>query len=346
MCFCVFLFKVFKAIEKACVDLLIFSILKLSNGGTVRFIALFLMFLPFTAMAEVLPLYDALRGTYTACVGIDEELADLKKKAGINTAVTVVGTATGVGATVTGVVKSSKDSKIESLEIKLEQLREIESKNQQQESVENNFDAFASEFETSYSSIAQQLKDYQSEIDKLTEQSKNLGNWRTGLLAGSTATNIAGAAISGTNKVSAGLKEQINSCISAVDTLQQSMMQARLNGEDITEAQRIVEACKEYEYVDTSKIDNRAKGAMISSVVGATTGLAGTITSATANTDKTRNDNTASGNQKEKNLNTASNVLSGVTTVASATATGFNAAQISAIKKVAEVAEKCTGVLK
>lgn len=346
MCFCVFLFKVFKAIKNACVNLLIFSILKLSNGGTVRFIALFLMFLPFTAMAEVLPLYDALRATYTACVGIDEELSDLKKMAGINTAVTGVGTATGVGATVTGLVKSSKDGKIEELEIKLEKLREIESKNQQQESERNDFDAFASEFEAQYESIARQLKDYQSEIDKLTEQSKKLGNWRTGLLAGSTATNIAGAAISGTNKVGVGLKEQINSCISAVDSLQQSIMQARLNGEDITEAQSIIEACKEYEYVDLSKIDNRAKGAMVSSVVGATTGLAGTIISASANTDKTRNNNTDSGKQKEKNLNTAANVLSGVTTAASATATGFNAAQISAIKKVAEVAEKCTGVLK
>ena len=230
MCFYVFLFKVFKAIKNACVNLLIFSILKLSNGGTVRFIALFLMFLPFTAMAEVLPLYDALRATYTACVGIDDELADLKKMAGINTAVTGVGTATGVGATVTGLVKASKDSKIEELEIKLEKLREIETKNQQQESEGNDFDAFASEFEAQYESIARQLKDYQSEIDKLTEQSKNLGNWRTGLLAGSTATNIAGAAIAGTNKVSVGLKEQIDTCIKAVDDLQQSMMQARLNG--------------------------------------------------------------------------------------------------------------------
>ena len=311
-----------------------------------RLIALFLMFLPFTAIADVLPLYDALRATYTACVGIEDELAGLKKMAGINTAVTGGGTATGVGATVTGLVKASKDSKIEELEIKLEKLREIEGKNQQQESVENDFETFAAEFETSYSSIAQQLKDYQSEKDKLTKQSKNLGNWRTGLLAGSTVTNIAGATIAATNKASVGLKEQINSCISAVGDLQQSMMQARLNGEDITEAQSIVESCKEYEYVDISKINNRANGATISSVVGATTGLAGTITSATANTDKTRNDNTDSGKQKEKNLNTASNVLSGVTTVASATATGFNVAQISAIKKVAAVAEKCTGVLK
>ena len=323
--------------------MLIFSILKLSNGGTVRFIALFLMFLPFTAMADVLSLYDALRATYTACVGIEDELADLKKMAGINTAVTGVGTATGVGATATGLVKSSKDNKIEELEVKLEKLREIESNNQDEENTANDFAAFSTEFDSSYSSIKQQLKDYQSEIDKLTEQSKKLGNWRTGLLAGSTVTNIAGAAIAGTNKVSVGLREQINTCISAVDSLQQSMMQARLNGADITEAQSIVDACGEYKYVDVSKIDNRAKGSMISSIVGATTGLAGTITSATANT---RNDNTEEGRQKEKNLNTASNVLSGVTTAASATATVFNATQISAIKKVAEVAEKCTGVLK
>lgn len=305
-----------------------------------------LILLPVAASAEVSTLYDALRATYTACVGIDDELADLKKMAGINTAVTGVGTATGVGATVTGLVKASKDSKIEELEVKLEKLREIESRNQQQGNNNNNYNDFLINFENSYPNIKQQLKEYQSEIDKLTEQSKKLGNWRTGLLAGSTVTNIAGAAISGTNKVSIGLKEQIDGCISAVDALQQSMMQARLNGEDISEAQSIVDACKEYEYVDVSKIDNRAKGAMISSVVGATTGLAGTITSATANAPKTRDNNTEEGKQKEKNLNTASNVLSGVTTVASATATGFNAAQISAIKKVAEVAEKCTGVLK
>lgn len=310
-----------------------------------RFIAIFLILLPFSAMAEVLPLYEALRSTYSACVGIDDELADLKKMAGINTAVTGVGTAAGVGATATGLVKASKDKEIEELEIKLEKLREIENKNQTQENA-NSYDAFMEEFESEYYSIAQQLRDYQSKIDKLTQQSNKLGNWRTGLLAGSTATNIAGAAIAGTNKVDVGLKEQIDMCISAVDALQQSMMQARMDGEDITEAQSIVEACSEYKYVDLSKIDNRAKGAMISSVVGATTGFSGTVVSASANAPKTRDDDTEEGKQKEKNLNTAANVLSGVTTAASATATVFNATQISVIKKVAEVAEKCTGVLK
>ena len=49
---------------------------------------------------------------------------------------------------------------------------------------------------------------------------------------------------------------------------------------------------------------------------------------------------------KEKNLNTTANILAGASTVASATATVFNATQISAIKKVAEVAQQCTEVLK
>ena len=107
----------------------------------------------------------------------------------------------------------------------------------------------------------------------------------------------------------------------------------------MSEAQSIYTACHEYDYVDITPINKRGKGALVSSAVGATTGLVGTVTSAMANTDKTRNDNTESGKQKEKNLNTAANVLSGAATV-------FNATQISAIKKVANVAAVCTGVLK
>lgn len=66
----------------------------------------------FPAVASVLTLDDALRATYTACVGIDEELTDLKKMAGINTAITGVGAATGVGATVVGIVKEKTDKKL------------------------------------------------------------------------------------------------------------------------------------------------------------------------------------------------------------------------------------------
>lgn len=312
--------------------------------ATTKFLSLVVALTSATfAHAEVLPLDDALRATYTACVGIDDELADLKKMAGINTAVTAVGTATGTGATVVGLVKASKDKEVE---VKLEKLREIEQRNPDLDSSDDEWDSFSANMQSQLEEAKKEIEQYQAEIEKLTKQSKSLGNWRTGLMAGSTATNVAGAIIAGNNKVDADLQTQINSCKKAVDELQRSMMQARFDGVDISEAQGIVNACKEYNYVDISKINTRAKGAMVSSIVGATTGLAGTVTSAVANTDKTRNDNTDAGKQKEKNLNTASNVLAGTTAVASATATVFNATQISAIKKVAVVAEKCTEVLK
>ena len=308
-----------------------------------RIITLIFVIFPFMASANVLPLNDALRATYTACVGIDDELSDLKTMAGINTAITSVGMATGVGATVTGLVKADKDKQIE---VKLEKLREIEQKNPDLQSTDAEWDNFESGLTTELANAKIEVEKYQAEIEKLNKQSKKLGNWRTGLMAGATTTNVAGAIIAGTNKVDGDLKTQIDNCIGSVKTLQNSIMQARLNGEDVSEAETIASACGEYEYVDVSKINNRAKGAFVSSTVGAATGLAGTITSATANSNKIRDAQGDAAQQKEKNLNTASNVLAGATTVASATATVFNATQISAIKKAAAVAEKCTGVLK
>ena len=308
-----------------------------------RFVALLCCFMPLVAHADILSLDDALRATYTACVGIDDELADLKKMAGINTAVTAVGTAAGAGATVVGIVKVNKDKQIANLEKELEKLKEITRGNP---TPEINRAEMLAQMQDYYDANKDEKRDIEDEIEKLNRQSKRLGNWRTGLIAGATATNVAGAIIAGNNKVDKDLKAQIDECRASVNTLRQSMMQARIKGEDVQEANEIIAACSEYDYVDVSKINNRAKGAMISSIVGATTGAAGTVTSAIANTDKTRNDNTDAGKQKEKNLNTAANVLSGATTVASATATVFNATQISAIKKVATIAEKCTGVLK
>ncbi|MBO7066751.1 MAG: hypothetical protein J6W40_03965 [Alphaproteobacteria bacterium] len=296
------------------------------------------------AHADVLPLDSALRATYTACVGIDDDLSDLKKMAGINTAVTGVGTAVGAGATVVGIVKANKDAKAEELEQLIKELHDME--DGKEPPTETQKQAFLKEVEESYDTAIKDITTAQAELEKLNKQSKSLGNWRTGLMAGGTATNIAGAIIAGNNKVDADLQTQIDSCRTAVHELRSSIMQARMNGEDVSEAEEIASACGEYDYVDVSPINKRGKGAMVSSIVGATTGVAGTVTSAMANTDATRNDNTDAGKQKEKNLNTASNILAGATTAASATATVFNATQISAIKKVATVAEKCTGVLK
>lgn len=294
--------------------------------------------------ANALSLDDALRATYTACVGIDDELADLKKMAGINTAITAVGTAAGAGATITGVVKASTDQEIEELEKIMAEIDEM-SKNMEP-MTEKEIMTFMSEFNRGYDTELASTDAIETELEQLNAKSKKLGNWRTGLMAGSTATNVAGAIIAGTNKVDEDLNTQIKNCLIAVGDLRGAMMQARMNGTDISEAQSIVDACGEYEFADLGKINKRATGAAISAGVGATTGLVGTITSASANSDNVRGDNTDAGKKKEKNLNVASNILAGTTTAASATATVFNATQIKAIKQVAEIAQKCTGVLK
>lgn len=297
-----------------------------------------------TLHADILPLNDALRATYTACIGIDENLADLKKMAGINTAITSVGTATGIGATVTGIVKSSKDAEIEELEKILEELEKMYVETEPMSDAD--FATFMSGFNKEYDKALNNKESIQSEIDKLETQSKSLGNWRTGLMAGSTATNLAGAIIASKNTTDGDITEQIEACKVAVNNLRQSIVQARISGENISEAEQIANACGQYEFIDLSKINTKAKGAMISSAIGTATGITGTIVSASANTDKVRSDNSDAGKQKEKNLNLGSNILAGATTAASATATVFNATQIAAIKKVAEVATNCTGVLK
>ncbi|MDE6250187.1 MAG: hypothetical protein K2M34_00945, partial [Alphaproteobacteria bacterium] len=183
--------------------------------------------------------------------------------------------------------------------------------------------------------------------DVYKTQVKNVGNWRTGLLAGSTARNFAGAIISGNNKIKTDMRGAIDDCIAAIDALKNARMQAHISDPhaDLSTADAIISACSQWRHVDLSKINNRANGAMWSSVTGATLGTAGTVTSAIANSNGVRTDASEDGRKKEKNLNTASNVLAVGTSVASATATVFNATQISAIKQASNVADECEGAL-
>ena len=262
--------------------------------------------------------------------------------AGINTGVQAVGTGIGVGATVVGVVKASKDKEIEEYEKLIEKIK-TESKKHEASSEEEKA-KFLSAFFAQYKPKSE--KEVKSEIAKKTKESKKLGNWRTGLLATNTATNVAGAILASQSGQNKDLQVMVKNCLESVDALNMSIGQARINGEDVSEAKEIASACGEYRTVDVSSISKRATGAMAASIVGAATGATGTITSAVANTDKIRNDNTNVGKKKEKDLNTASNVLAGATAVASATSTVFSGTQIAAIKRVANVASKCEGVLK
>lgn len=291
---------------------------------------------------------DAIQNVRDKCIGISSRLDKMKTMAGINTAVTGVGTGVGVGATVVGAVKASKDKKIEEYEQAIAVLQDAGVR--PIETDEEFAEIFGGFLIESGDDGLRQAGLMIQQKHRAEKQSKSLGNWRTGLLAVNTATNITGVAIAGTNRVDDDLMGHINLCLQSVGVLRSTLMQARLDNAAVdayalSRAQEIVDACGEWEYVDFSKINNRAKGATISSGVGAGTGLTGTIVSAVANSDKVRSDDTDSGKVKEKNLNTTANALAETATVATGVATVFNATQISAIKRVVSVADRCEEVL-
>ena len=288
----------------------------------------------------------AIEDVRAKCGGIGDELADMKKMAGVTTAVTGAGTVAGGVALGTGIAKANVDKKI------VEQEKLIKSLDDagfiRVTSLDMFYKTYAQALENTGTvqgmQYAQQLKLKKSELE---DKSKNLGNWRTGTLAAATATNIAGAIMSGTNRIKGDLKTQIDECLMSVKTLANVRMQARIDGSatdvELARAENIVRACDAWTTVDISSVNKRSTGATVSSGVGAGLGLAGTITSASANSDGVRQ---GDDEQKEKNLNTAANVLAGGTTAAGLTATIFNATQISAIKRAAIVADECEGALR
>ena len=307
---------------------------------------LFLLVSSMPAMASS-SLDVAVANVRTACGAISEDLADMKMRAGVGTAVSAVGTATGAVAVGAGIAKSDVDKDIDELEAALEQLRNSGNGDYTKLSLTSEQIADLGEQISAYVSTAStQIAAQELELSELEQKSKKLGVLRTGTLATSTAANIAGAVVAGTNRTTGGLQQKISACTESVSELSRVRMQARLDGSadnaQLARAEKIISECGAWETVNVSSIDKRAQGATISSGVGAGLGLIGTITSATANSDKVR----ASDDKKEQNLNTASNVLAGGTTLASGAATVFNATQISAIKRAAQVADACEGALK
>lgn len=276
------------------------------------------------------------------CGNISSELKHLKIMAGINTAVTGVGTATGGIGLGTGLAKTSVDSEIEKLEKELEQLK-TKRGNVPIEHLEIEDEALFKR------QVAEFIASYQTEEQELSaaeQKSKTLGNVRTGMLAISAATNIAGTTIAANNRIDDDLQIKINACKISVKELSDIQMQARLSegatAEQLSYATQIVHACGAWDTVDLSSINKKSTGAAVSGGIGTTLGVVGTITSAVANSDSVRNDDRT----KEKNLNTAANVFAGGTTAASGAAVIFNATQIGAIKRAASAADECEGALK
>jgi len=291
------------------------------------------------AIGDTLPLNTALSQARIACSGISADMSDLKKMAGINTAVTGVGTVAGGVALGTGIAKADIDSDIETYEKLLQELRDKSDRKTAEMIDENAADE-------ALANMPQTEKDFEKLIADYTQKSKTLGTIRTGTLAGAAVTDTVGTIIASQNRVDEDLQQRIDNCIRATDNLKNARSAAIAENtatqQELDKADKITKACADWKNVDLTSIDKRAKGATISGGTGAALAVAGTITSASANSDKVRDGD----NDKEKSLNTASNVLAGGTTVASAVATIFNATQISAIKKAVNAADKCEEALR
>ncbi len=294
--------------------------------------------IPLPCRATPLEPEAAIANARINCDAISQRFKSMKTMAQINTAVTGVGTAAGAGATIVGIAKANVDKEIEKL------INDVKQRESTQGNTSLNIDE-GQEFIDSTMALIQNTAKSAPQTSKLEQKSKNLGNWRTGLLAGNTATNIAGTIIAANNRTDSDLRTQLNNCNQAIKDLQDSKMQAQINNADpalVQKMENIIAACRDYDTLDISKIDNKAKGATISSGVGIAVGTAGTITSAVANTDKIRKDDSDAGQTKEKNLNTASNVLAAGATVASGVATVFNAQQINTLNKAQQIATQCS----
>lgn len=298
-------------------------------------------FITFTSNGAPLDPAIAITNARMNCDGISQTFKSMKTMAQINTAVTGVGTAAGAGATIVGIAKANVDKEIEKL------IHDVKQRENQSGNTSLSIDETQDYIEETMTLVKSAEKN-QTPQSKLEQKSKNLGNWRTGLLAGNTATNIAGTIIAANNRTDEDLRTQIDKCVRSIHDLQDSKIQAHIDNTDsaiIQKMDNIINACRDYSTLDVSQIDTKAKGATISSGVGIAVGTAGTITSATANSDKIRNDNTDKGIAKEKNLNTASNVLAAGATVVSGVATVFNAQQISTLNRAHEIATQCSEAL-
>ena len=199
--------------------------------------------------------------------------------------------------------------------------------------------------------LDRELQRLQAEKDAATAKSKKLGNWRTGLLVGTTATNVASAIIAGLNRNQSDLIQQITACNTAVDKLRVARTAAINSGVDpienpmINEFNTTIESCGALNVADVEKIEKRMTVVMGTSIGGAVIGAVGAGTSIAANKDSVRNDDTDAGKQKEKNLNTAANVSAGLATATGAVGTGFNISLITLTKKMLKSAEQCEGTL-
>lgn len=300
---------------------------------------------------------EVYNATRIVCSGISEQIAKVANISTANTAIAGAGTIAATGALVAGVKKSNIDAEIES------RLDEFCKENDCTQNSETNAQGFYNEIIEGLAEISTESgldKTDSKSIESMLEQSQKLGNWRTGLMAGTIGTNLATAILSGRNMNQSDLIQQITACndmIKTVSEVQHTLKTAGINPIENPVMRKLDNAktwCAQMNVADVEKIENRMKASLGTSIAGGVIGVAGTATSAAANSDKYSDINTRaslhdSNNtaelQKAKNLNTAANIMSGASIATGVAGTAVNISLISLAKKMIKSAQRCEEVL-
>lgn len=302
---------------------------------------------------------EVYNATRIVCSGISDQIAKVANISTANTAITGAGTIAATGALVAGVKKSNIDAEIES------RLDEFCKNNDCTQKPDGDAQDFYTKIIEGLAEISTESgldKTDSKSIESMLEQSQKLGNWRTGLMAGTIGTNLATAILSGRNMNQSDLIQQITACndmIKTVSEVQHTLKTAGINPIENPIMRKLDNAktwCDQMNVADVEKIENRMKASLGTSIAGGVIGVAGTATSAAANSDKysdintraslhANNNNNTAESQKAKNLNTAANIMSGASIATGVAGTAVNISLISLAKKMIKSAQRCEEIL-
>ncbi len=313
-----------------------------------RILTMILIFMPFMASADDIDVVknaeQVFEATRIACSGISDEIGRVANISKANTAVTAVGTVAAGGALVAGIKKSQEEQEIEELIAKM-----CASGGCSAEGVNAMSDE---QFLMNVLQPMAQIAELQQKIDK----SKKLGNWRTGLMAGTIGTNLASAIMSGLNTNQSELVQHISACneiVKSIPDMENELRKAGINPNQHTVVKKLSNVrtwCNQINIKDIEKIEKRMKGVMGTSIAGTAIGVVGVGTSAAANSDKYMDAAnkvrlTEEEKKKEHALNTTANVMAGANVATGAVETGLNISLITLTKKLMEQAGRCEEVL-
>lgn len=296
-------------------------------------------------------LYEVYATVQQFCGGISDRISQVSGVSKTNAMITAIGAVTAGGAMYAGLKKEELDQQLEEMGKTLCSIGGCDPDKVESMTDEDFFNVILPILiEMTIVDNASKVSEFmtlKSQYEEKLKKSKNLGNWRTSLLAGTVGTNVASAVISGLNKNQSDLVQQISACNAAVLEFDKAYNKAVAFGVNPIEnlamqSFRItIDNCGKISEDDITKIENRMKAVMGTSIAGASIGAVGIGTSIAANTNAIRLDNSDKGKQKEKTLNTVSNVAAGANVITGSIETILGVSLITLTKKLIGYAEMC-----